>query len=89
MTKQWLTGRGTQEKRRRFVRVRGEAGECEHRALVGAGDHAGRCLECGSCVRIPFTIQGSGRTGPGPNQLGMDEVRLPAAVVPVLEPCAA
>lgn len=59
MTKQWLTGRGTQEKRRRFVRVRGEAGECEHRALVGAGDHAGRCLECGSCVRIPFTIQGS------------------------------
>lgn len=93
MTKQRLIGRGTPEGWRRLVRVRRRAGECEHRAFVGAGDRAGRCLECGSCVRTPFTIHRSeglpvsGRRDA--NLLRMDEVRLPAVVVPVLEACAA
>jgi hypothetical protein len=56
MTKQRLAGTQRNEKRRWFTRVLREAGECEHRALVGAGDQAGRCLECGTCVPTPFTV---------------------------------
>ena len=91
MTKQWLTGRRMQDRRRPFVRVRVEAaGECEHRALVGGGDHVGRCLECGTCIRTPFTIQGRADAPRlSANRLTMEEVRLPAVVVPVLQPCAA
>jgi hypothetical protein len=58
MLNQRLTGTGRHSGRRRLLRVRW-AGECEHLALVGVGDHAGRCLECGTCVRTPFTISGS------------------------------
>ena len=53
MTKKRLISRG------RLVRVLRGAGECEHRAFVGVGDHAGRCLECGTCVPTPFTIHRS------------------------------
>jgi hypothetical protein len=60
MMNQGLSGTGRRDGRRRFVRIRGAAEECGHRALVGVGDHAGRCLECGTCVRTPFTIGGSG-----------------------------
>jgi hypothetical protein len=59
MTGQGLAGSGTHKRRWRFVRLHWEAGECEHRALVGMGEHAGRCLECGTCVGTPFTIHGS------------------------------
>jgi hypothetical protein len=59
MTKQRLTGTGRQAKRRWFVRVPWEAEECDHRALVGVGDHAGRCLECGTRVATPFTVHRS------------------------------
>jgi hypothetical protein len=33
-----------------------ERGECRHPVLVGIGDLAGRCLECGTSVPTPFTI---------------------------------
>jgi hypothetical protein len=96
MMKESLTGRRTQRRRRVFVRVLFGAGECEHWALVAVGEHAGRCLECGTFVRTPFTIHGSeaaavdraGAPRRSANQLAMDEVRLPE-VVTVLQPCAA
>jgi hypothetical protein len=59
MKKQRLSGTGRPERRRWFVRVLREAGECEHRALVGLGGQAGRCLECGTCVPTPFTVHRS------------------------------
>ena len=40
-------------------------------------------------VRGSVIVRRAHGPGPGANQLEMDEVRLPAAVVPVLEPCAA
>jgi hypothetical protein len=91
MTNQGFTGSGRGNGGRRFIRVRWTAGECEHRAMVGTGDHAGRCLECGTCVPTPFTIHRSERrpTGVTANRLAMDEVQLPAPVAPVMERCAA
>ena len=90
-------------KRRRLMRVRSNAGVCDHRAMVGLGDHVGRCLECGACETTPFTIrrtscvpitpiQGGRLAGSGTrtaNRLSMDEVCLPAVVVPVSETRAA
>jgi hypothetical protein len=100
-----FTGRETKGQwRRRLIRVRSNAGVCDHRALVGAGDHMGQCLECGACLATPFTVrtttcllvarplQGARVAENGTrsaNRLAMDEVRLPAAVVPVTEALAA
>ena len=99
-----FTGRETKGQWRRLIGVRSNAGVCDHRAVVGAGDHVGQCLECGACLATPFTVrtttcllvarplQGArvARNGTrSANRLAMDEVRLPAAVVPVLKRRAA
>jgi hypothetical protein len=39
-----------------WARLRGH-GVCLHHALIGVGDHTGRCLEYGAAVPTPFTLQ--------------------------------
>jgi hypothetical protein len=100
----YFTGSQRNGQRRRLLRVRSEASVCEHRTVIGAGDHVGRCLECGAYLATPFTVRrptsllvtppsqgervGSNRLR-STNRLAMDEVRLPDPAVPASESRAA
>ena len=91
----WPGGEVTMQVRAKVVKWRLSRKSCLHAAVIARGDRTGHCLECGTAVATPFTINGTSpaREAPLPSPasctmgqlITMADYRLPPRVEATVE----